>query len=285
MKAFELDPNSRGIGFSIVRLAEEAADVTLPIEVVRKVNRLLRKQENIYQDAITAIEECRSLQDTDIGEQLSKYRSTLNEIREYQVLITKLSGRSAAYDIAEAQTDQLIERIRAIKNRSKDVGSVMETQEFQVLCNSIDIQKVKEQVVSRIQRRFPHIEFTRQYLCDSFENTLAELILSRVDSASLNRPSSLAYYCGKTIPSILANEILLDKYGLSYSQFGQVQRKQKVEQKIYHEFGRKPQDQQIAAVMKISLARLRQINDWERQIERCSVDEQRDSSSSEDEKE
>jgi hypothetical protein len=93
----------------------------------------------------------------------------------------------------------------------------------------------------------------------------------------MEHPSSLAVYCKKSIPAMLLDRILQDKYGLSYSQFAAVQRKRKIEQRLFQMSGKKPTDQQTAIGMKISLDRLYQIENWESQLSSYSIEEDWDS--------
>ena len=237
---------------------------------------MLRQQENVYTDAIVAIEGCKMLRDADVGKQLRKYRRTLRKIKQHRKLTLKLPQWSKVYDDKELFVDNLIKRIRAIRENYKNGKSSDQTKDFHILCYSTEIQKAKNTVIARTIKWCRRTGYYIEELDVDFDACFTELILRKVDCAKLEYPWSLALYCEKTIPSMLLDGILRDKYGLSYSQFADVRRMRRAKQAIHQRFGCEPTDEQVTSALKIKLPRLRLIRHWEQRLAAYSFDEELD---------
>lgn len=276
LKASQLDPDSLSAAFYITKCVRKLKNAEVPANILKGIYRLLRQQENVYTDAIVAIEGCKMLRDADVGKQLRKYRGTLRKIKQHRKLTLKLPQWSNVYDDKELFVDKLIKRIRAIRENYKNGKSSDQTKDLHILCNLDEIQKAKNAVIARIVKCCRR---TGDYIEErdvDFDACFTELILMKVDCAKLEYPGSLALYCKKTIPSMLLDGILRDKYGLSYSQFADVRRMRRAKQAIYQRFDREPTDEQVTSALKIKLPRLRLIRQWEQQLTAYSFDEELD---------
>lgn len=276
LEASQLDPDSLSAAFYITKCVRKLKNAEVPAKTLKEICRLLRQQENVYTDAIVAIEGCEMLRDADVDKQLRKYRRTLRKIKQHRELTLKLPKWSKVYDDKELFVDKLIKRIRAIRENYKNGKPSDQTKDLHILCNSSEIQKVKTAVIARIVKLCRRIGYYIEEQDVDFDACFTQLILRKVDCAKLEYPWSLTLYCEKTIPSMLLDGILRDKYGLSYSQFADVQRVRRAKQAIYQRLGREPTDEQVTSTLKIKLPRLRLIRQWEQQLTAYSLDEELD---------
>ena len=108
------------------------------------------------------------------------------------------------------------------------------------------------------------------------------LISQKVDCAKLQNVASLASYVKKTIPTMLLDQVFQEVYGLSYGQIKTVKKMRRAKDTIRQQSGHDPSDDEVAQLLGISMRRLYDIRQWEKQLDSVSFDQDRDGGSPSD---
>jgi hypothetical protein len=287
LEVFELDPESLPAALFVIKFLNDLKDrtVRVPDETLRRIIRLLRQQESVYETAIAAIERCDMLRDADLDEQLGRCRSTLDEIRRIRGLASGIPQFREIWDGGEGRFDEIVDHVRAIQQVRRSGPGCDPGSHLKALLSSDQIRRAKDVVLLNVRRRCPEQWAKGDRLEEAFDSCLNRLILEKVDCGKLQFMGSLASYVKRSIPAMMLDAAFQAVYELSYSQFRSVQKLRRVRDRMSMPPGPRPADEEVARELGIAMRRLHLVQQWERQLGRRSFKEKRDGRPKGDERE